>query len=198
MKNYLNQETQGSVTGDLTTLELCSSPTLPLPRFIPSPRNFQTRIQKKHSNQPSMSSSSLQCYRGLAALSSPRHNAGEGVPCPGGVLLTRPLHNFHSLGPPGWGCQPGRQCRAFCAVLPAAEPIQWRNYTSASAADASRPQSTLSLPNLPAGYWLHNPSRAQSRCFCARTDCNTGEQRPSSMSCGSADAYLCQEAGGMW
>lgn len=72
LKNYLDQEMQGLVNGDLITLELCCSPTLPLPQLIPSPRDFQTHIQKKHSNQFSASSSSLQCYRGLGALSSPR------------------------------------------------------------------------------------------------------------------------------
>lgn len=84
-----------------------------------------------------------------------RRDAGEGAARPGGVLHARPLYHYHSLGPPGapgWGCQPGRQWRSFCAVLTAAEPIQWRNYTSASTADANQPQSTLSL--LKDASWL--------------------------------------------
>lgn len=112
-----------------------------------SPRNFQTHIQKKHSNQLSTSSSSSQCYTGLAALSSPRLDAQEGSP-----------HKYHKYG---WGSQPGRLCPPLCAVLAAAEPIQGRNYTS-----ANQPRSTLSLPKH--SSW---PAAAQSD-HC--TDCNTG------------------------
>lgn len=87
VKNSSDREMQGLVNGDLTTLELCCSPTLPSPQLIPSPRNFQTRIQKKHSNQVCMSSSSLQRYSGLSTEQPQgcRHDAGEGVPWPGGV-----------------------------------------------------------------------------------------------------------------
>lgn len=150
LKNYLDRETQGLVKGDLTTLELCCSPTLPLPQLTPSPRNFQTRIQKKHSNQLSMSSSSSssQCYRGCPEQPrASRHDVGEEVPCPGGVLYCQaPAQASLPSGLLGWGCQPCRRCRPFRAILTAAEPIQWRNYTCASGAEAKQPESTPSPP----------------------------------------------------
>lgn len=129
-----------------------------LPQLIPSPRNFQTRIQKKHSNQLSMSSSSLQCYRGLAALSSLKRpgtmpvrgsHAQEGSCTPGPCTSIAPSG---LLEPQAGGVSLAGAAEHFCAVLTAAEPIQWRNYTSASAAEANQPQSTLSLPKY--ASWL--------------------------------------------
>lgn len=132
--------------------------------------------------------SSSQCYRGLAVLSSPRGPGTmpvRGVPCPGGVPWG------------SWGISLAGTAQ-LCAVPTAAEPIQWRNYTPASAADAKQPQSTLSLPKCASRYWLHKVTRAQSCRFRPRTDCNTGERRLPPMSRRSADAYLCHEAVGMW
>lgn len=119
MKNYLDQETQGLVKRDLTTLELCCSPTLP---FAPT-HSFPQELSDTYPKETQQSA--LHVLLLLAVLQragcpeqpqASRHDAGEGVPCSGGVLHARALHKHRSLGAPGapgWGCQPGRHCRAF-------------------------------------------------------------------------------------
>lgn len=108
-----------------------------------------------------------------------RLDACQGVPCPGGVLHTRPLHNHHSLGPPGapgWGCQPGRHCFVQSFLL------QSRYNGGITLLQVPQMQTShrarCPCRNMPAGYWLHKLTRAQGCRFCTRTDCNTGEQRP--------------------